>query len=145
MKRKATLQVDTKRPLKVRRRTIIHTSQSLRQQAQGDGTEEEIQEVFHIMIQWDKENEVPEEDVTAAPPQLEDEGQGTIHNLKELNLRTSEEPKPIFGSSPLSTAEVEEYYQLLSEYKDVFAWTYKEMPDLDPTISMHHLIVGNVP
>ena len=27
------------------------------------------------------------------------------------------------------------------EYKDVFAWTYKEMPGLDPIIVVHHLTV----
>ncbi|KAM1325751.1 hypothetical protein FF1_046741 [Malus domestica] len=47
MKRQATLAVDTNRPLKVRRRTIIHTRQSSHQQ-----------------IQKDKEYEIPKEDVT---------------------------------------------------------------------------------
>ena len=27
------------------------------------------------------------------------------------------------------------------EYKDVFAWTYKEMPGLDPTIAVHRLAI----
>ncbi|KAM2044773.1 hypothetical protein ACFX1T_009046 [Malus domestica] len=40
MKRQATLEVDTKGPLKVRRRTIIYTGQSSRQQTQEDRTEE---------------------------------------------------------------------------------------------------------
>ena len=71
MKRHATLEVDTKGPLKVRRRIIIHTDQSLRQQAQEDSTEEEVQDVFHITIQ-EEEDKIPEEGVTAAPPQLED-------------------------------------------------------------------------
>ncbi|KAB2615234.1 hypothetical protein D8674_021822 [Pyrus ussuriensis x Pyrus communis] len=141
MKRQAILEVDTKGPLKVRRRTIIHTRQSLCQQAREDSTEEEIQDVFHITVQEGKEDEIPEEDVTAAPPQLEDGGQATVDDLKELNLGTSKEPKPIFVSALLSTDEIEEYYQLLLEYKDVFAWTYKEMPGLDPIIAVHHLAV----
>ncbi|KAM1264376.1 hypothetical protein ACFX2J_034191 [Malus domestica] len=57
MKRQATLEVDTKGPLKVRRRTIIYTGQSSRQQTQGDCTEKEAQE--------DKEDEILEEDVTS--------------------------------------------------------------------------------
>ncbi|KAB2611505.1 hypothetical protein D8674_019537 [Pyrus ussuriensis x Pyrus communis] len=141
MKRQAILEVDTKGPLKVRRRTIIHTRQSLCQQAREDSTEEEVQDVFHITVQESKEDEIPEEDVTAAPPQLEDGGQATVDDLKELNLGTSKEPKPIFVSALLSTDEIEEYYQLLLEYKDVFAWTYKEMPGLDPIIAVHHLAV----
>ncbi|KAM2613714.1 hypothetical protein TB2_028421 [Malus domestica] len=122
MKRQAILEVDTNGPLK-------------------DDTEEEFQDVFHITIQESKEDEIPEEDVTAVPPQLEDGGQSTVDDLKELNLGTKEEQKPIFVSALLSADEVDEYYQLLSEYKDVFAWTYKEMPGLDPVIAVHHLAV----
>ncbi|KAM1172980.1 hypothetical protein ACFX2I_022995 [Malus domestica] len=68
-------------------------------------------------------------------------GQATVDDLKELNLGTEEEQKPIFVSALLRADEIEEYYQLLSEYKDVFAWTYKEMPDLNPVIVVHHLAV----
>ncbi|KAM1259922.1 hypothetical protein ACFX2I_039219 [Malus domestica] len=57
MKRQATLEVDTKGPLKVRRRTIIYTGQSSRQQTQEDHTEEKAQE--------DKEDEILEKDVTS--------------------------------------------------------------------------------
>ena len=64
-----------------------------------------------------------------------------VDDLKELNLGTSEEPKPICVSALLSAEEIEEYYQLLLEYKDVFAWTYKEMLGLDPIIIVHHLAV----
>ncbi|KAM1588554.1 hypothetical protein ACFX10_027555 [Malus domestica] len=99
MKHQATLKVDTKGPLKVRKCTIIHTGQSSHQQAQKDDIEEEVQDVFHITIQKDKEEEILEEDVTVVPPQLKDEGQATIDDLKELNLGTSEEPKPIFVSA----------------------------------------------
>ncbi|KAM1658315.1 hypothetical protein ACFXTN_042496 [Malus domestica] len=141
MKRQAILEVDANGPLIVRRRTIIHNGQSAYQQTQEDDTKEEVQDVFHITIQEGKEDETPEEDVTAAPPQLEDGGQATDDNLKELNLGTKEEQKPIFVSALLRADEIEEYYQLLSEYKDVFAWTYKEMPGLDPVIAVHHLAV----
>ncbi|KAM1027360.1 hypothetical protein ACFX2A_041136 [Malus domestica] len=141
MKRQAILEVNTVGSLKVKRRTIIHTRQSSCQQAQEVNTEEEVQDVFHITIQEGEEDEILEEDVIAAPSQLEDGGQATVDDLKELNLGTSEEPKPIFVSALLSADEIEKYYQLLLEYKDVFAWTYKEMPGLDPIIAVHHLAV----
>ncbi|KAM2661174.1 hypothetical protein EV2_023516 [Malus domestica] len=57
MKRQATLEVDTKGPLKVRRRTIIYINQSSCQQTQENDTEKEAQE--------DKEDEIPEKDVTS--------------------------------------------------------------------------------
>ncbi|KAM1325672.1 hypothetical protein ACFX2H_046349 [Malus domestica] len=55
MKRQAILEVDANGPL-------------------IDDTKEEVQDVFHITIQEGKEDETPEEDVTAAPPQLKDGG-----------------------------------------------------------------------
>ncbi|KAM1365486.1 hypothetical protein ACFX2F_043904 [Malus domestica] len=67
MKHQAILEVDTNGSLKVRRCTIIHTRRSLCQQAREDSTEEEVQDVFHITIQEGKEDEIPEQDVTAAP------------------------------------------------------------------------------
>ncbi|KAM2690737.1 hypothetical protein EV1_043866 [Malus domestica] len=141
MKRQAILEVDTVGSLKVKRRTIIHTGQSSCQLAREVNTEEEAQDIFHITIQEGEEDESLEEDVIAAPSQLEDGGQATVDDLKELNLGTSEEPKPIFVSALLSAGEIEKYYQLLLEFKDVFAWTYKEMPGLDPIIAVHHLAV----
>ncbi|KAM1140181.1 hypothetical protein ACFX19_040976 [Malus domestica] len=120
MKHQAILEVNTVGSLKV-------------------NTEEEAQDVFHITIQEGEEDEILEEDIIAAPSQLEDGGQATVDDLKELNLGTSKEPKPIFLSALLSADEIEKYYQLLLEYKDVFAWTYKEMPGLDPIIDVHHL------
>ncbi|KAM1212301.1 hypothetical protein ACFX2G_003942 [Malus domestica] len=141
MKRQTILEVNTIGSLKVKRRTIIHTGQSSCQQTQGVNTEEEAQDVFHITIQEGEEDEILEEDVITAPSQLEDGGQATVDDLKELNLGTSEEPKPIFVSALLNADEIEKYYQLLLEYKDVFAWTYKEMPGLDPIIVVHHLAI----
>ncbi|CAL8174006.1 unnamed protein product [Prunus armeniaca] len=68
-------------------------------------------------------------------------GQATVDELKELNLGTNEDPRPIFVSALLNPSEQESYHQLLLEYKDVFAWTHKEMPGLDPKVAVHHLAV----
>ncbi|KAM1563344.1 hypothetical protein ACFX10_037773 [Malus domestica] len=56
MKRQATLEVDIKGQLKVKKLTIIHTGQSSRQQIQMDDTENEVQDIFHIMTQEDEED-----------------------------------------------------------------------------------------
>ena len=44
-------------------------------------------------------------------------------------------------SSLLTLEEESKYFELLMEYKDVFAWTYKEMPGLDPTVAVHLLAI----
>ncbi|KAM1282178.1 hypothetical protein ACFX2H_022570 [Malus domestica] len=90
MKRQAILEVDANGPL-------------------IDDTKEEVQDVFHITIQEGKGDEIPEEDVTAAPPQLKDVGQATVDDLKELNLGTKDEQKPIFVSALLNADKIEKY------------------------------------
>ena len=54
-----------------------------------------------------------------------------------MNLGTTDEPRSIFISALLTPAEEKEYLELLTEYKDVFAWTYKEMPSLDLRVVIH--------
>ena len=68
--------------------------------------------------------------------------QATIDQLREINLRTTYEPKPIFVSAMLNDEEVAQYEQLLQEYKDVFAWGYQDMPGLDPNVVVHKLAIS---
>ncbi|RVW15495.1 Transposon Ty3-I Gag-Pol polyprotein [Vitis vinifera] len=53
---------------------------------------------------------------------------GTIDQLRELRIR-----------SDLSTDERDSLIQLLISYLDVFAWSYEDMPGLDPSIVQHRL------
>lgn len=41
----------------------------------------------------------------------------------------------------LSPEEEDKYIKLLLKYKDVFAWSYKEMPDFDPKVAVHWLAI----
>uniref|UniRef100_A0A7N2N597 RNA-directed DNA polymerase n=1 Tax=Quercus lobata TaxID=97700 RepID=A0A7N2N597_QUELO len=139
MKRNFTLEINTQGSLKVKRRTIVHTSQS----PVHDEEIEEVSSSFHITIEEStlSDAEATNEEVDEAPPALEDGGQATVDELKEINLGTVEEPRPTFISALLTPEEEEGYLKLLVEYKDVFAWTYKEMPGLNPSIALHHLAV----
>lgn len=56
--------------------------------------------------------------------------------------RTEEHPKPIFINESLSPPEKEDLIQLICEYIDVFAWSYKDMPGLDPQVVMHSLNIN---
>ena len=64
---------------------------------------------------------------------LEDGGQATVNELKELNLETTKESRPVYVSSLLTFEEEKDYFNLLGEYKEVFAcaWSYQEMARLD--------------
>ena len=76
-----------------------------------------------------------------APQAFEDEGQATVDELKKLNFGTNKDPRPIYVSMLLSPSEKKSYLKLLLNYKDVFAWSYKEMSGLDPKVAVHQLMV----
>ena len=62
--------------------------------------------------------------------------------MEEINLGAGLGlPKPIFISSQLIAQEIERFVALLKRYVDVFAWTYDEMPGLDPGLVVHSLNV----
>jgi len=62
--------------------------------------------------------------------------------LREINLGAKlGSQKPIFISSQLTVQEKERIPALLKKYMDVFAWTYDEMPGLDPGLVVHSLNV----
>jgi len=58
-----------------------------------------------------------------------------------LNLGTKEDPCPIYVSNMLMPEEEKEYFSLLFEFRDVFVWSYKEMPALDPKFAVHFLVI----
>ena len=71
-----------------------------------------------------------------------DEQVGAEEKLEEINLGSnSQEPRPISISSRLSETGKSKLIMLLKEYKDVFAWDYREMPGLDPGLVVHTLNV----
>lgn len=56
-----------------------------------------------------------------------------------INLGTNENPKKIQIGSTLSTQERSDLNTLLEEFQDVFAWSYEDMPGIDPEIVQHRI------
>ena len=123
--------------LKVKRHDVIIT----RPKENDLYDEEEATSCHHVTIEEALEAKVLEEDAKEASSSLEDGGQSTIDELKEVNLRTIEEPRPTFISAQLADDEEKKYVNLLTVYKDVFAWLYREMPGLDPKVVVHRLTI----
>ena len=69
-------------------------------------------------------------DERVSPPfdDLETVDLGITDKHKEMRIRTT-----------LPTDERDSLLRLLKSYLDVFAWSYEEMPSLDPSIVLHHL------
>lgn len=138
MKRKTFVTLNTSQgSLKVKRHDVILTNPEKEGSEQGECETS----CHHITIIEESETGTHEEDAENAPQSLEDGGQSTVDELKEVNLGTIEEPRPTFISASLSNEEVDKYMSLLTEYRDIFAWSYKEMPGLDPKVAVHHLAI----
>ena len=45
----------------------------------------------------------------------------------------------VFIGAECSCEEVQIYIELFKEYRDVFAWSYEEMPGIDPSIVQHEI------
>ncbi|KAL0295178.1 UNVERIFIED_CONTAM: hypothetical protein Sangu_2512800 [Sesamum angustifolium] len=149
MKRQTTLTVSHGRVLKTKAQTMIFT------QVQSDdnddkesvassnyisnSAEENIAQTYHITLIED--GEVEEEYTEDALAELEEGIKATINELKEVKLGNIEIPRPIYISASLTQEEEGTYIGLLHEFKDVFAWPYKEMLELDPKVAVHHLSV----
>ncbi|XP_070056284.1 uncharacterized protein [Nicotiana tomentosiformis] len=107
-----------------------------------DNTElEDVSPCYHISFNDGDPQE--DEDAKYAPPELEARVKVTIDALKEVNLGTDEEPRPTYLTALLKVDEESTYIELLKEFRDVFSWSYKEMPGLHPKVAVHHLVVKN--
>ncbi|XP_049358856.1 uncharacterized protein LOC125823531 [Solanum verrucosum] len=89
--------------------------------------DEELEDIVwccHISVNGN--DPLEEEDAGDAPPELEERVKTTIDPLKEVNLGIDEDPRPTYLSSFLEVDEEITYMNILKEYRDVFAWSYKE-------------------
>ena len=64
--------------------------------------------------------------------------------MKEVNLGNDEDPQQTYLSAFVEFDEEVAFMNILKEYRDVFAWSYKEMPGLNPRVAIHQLTVKMV-
>ena len=62
------------------------------------------------------------------PLKLEDGWQAAIDELVEINIGSEDDPKSIFLSAQLSPEGKKSIRNILVDYIDCFAWSYKEIP-----------------
>ncbi|XP_060200095.1 uncharacterized protein LOC132628316 [Lycium barbarum] len=161
MRRQTKLVVSCEEVLKEKSHTVVYTKER-------DEDEESVGSSYHITAQSDRDTSFQievadklenisscyhisfndgdpreDEDARDAPPELEEGVKTTVDSLKEVNLGTDEDPRPTYLSDFLTGDEEDTYMEILKEYRDVFAWSYKEMPGLDPKVAVHHLAVKN--
>ena len=60
-------------------------------------------------------------------------------SIELIDFGVPDQPREIRIGSSLSPDDRSRLIDLLRSYLDVFAWSYEDMPGLDPTIVQHHL------
>ncbi|XP_060202223.1 uncharacterized protein LOC132630681 [Lycium barbarum] len=140
MRRQTDLMVSYGEVLKENSHIVVYTKER-------DEDEQSVGSSYHVTCNHISINDgEPQEDEDAkdALPEFEEGVKTTVNALKEVNLGTDEDPRPTCVNSLLAVDEESAYVELLKEYKDVFSWSYKEMPGLDPKVAVHHLTLKNV-
>ena len=59
--------------------------------------------------------------------------------LETINLGNDENPHIIKIGSTLNEKERKDIQELLIEFQEVFAWSYEDIPKIDPKIAQHHI------
>ena len=62
-----------------------------------------------------------------------------IEQTKTINIGSEENPKPLSIGTSLTEAETLAITNLLTEFGDVLAWSYKDMPGIDRSIAEHKI------
>ena len=57
--------------------------------------------------------------------------------LETFNLGNDENPPLIKIGSTLNKQEMKDLKELLTEFQEVFAWPYEDMPSINPAIAQH--------
>mgnify|MGYP003703501807 CR=1 FL=1 len=62
-----------------------------------------------------------------------------MDEITTVNIGTEEDPRLVQIGSTLSSGERERLVALLKDFNDVFAWSYEDMPGIDPEIVQHRI------
>ncbi|PKI70467.1 hypothetical protein CRG98_009137 [Punica granatum] len=84
-----------------------------------------------------EDSQVPE--IEKSLRRLEDHQITSIEPTEEINVGTKEEPRTLKIGTTLDPAQQTRMIDFLREYQEVFAWSYADMPSLDPSIVEHFL------
>ena len=86
----------------------------------------------------EEEEEIPDE-ISRLLEQERKSIQAYGEELEVINLGTEEDRKEIKIGASLEANVKKQVIELLREYVDVFAWSYRDMPGLDTNIVVHRL------
>ena len=101
--------------------------------SQSDQFSVETKDFIHGKFDWFK-NPIP------APDAFKEGNMANISPTIKINISTNPEVvEEILLGASCSPEEVVAYKALFQEFHDIFAWSYTEIPGLDPSIMEHHI------
>ena len=62
--------------------------------------------------------------------------------IQFVNLGADDEPKMVQIGNTLTSSEKDELVTLLKEFKEIFAWSYKDMLRIDANIVQHCILTN---
>ena len=93
----------------------------------------ETKDFIHGKVDWFK-NPIP------TPDAFEKGNMANISPTIKIDISTNSEIiEEIMLGASCSPEEVNAYTTLFQEFRDIFTWSYPEMPNLDPSIMEHHI------
>ncbi|XP_074266542.1 uncharacterized protein LOC141589817 [Silene latifolia] len=109
------------------------------------GVEDTPSPVFPFPNEVEDRQVEEEEEEVEPPPQLVkgleeyDQRSSVIEDTEVVNVGTTLEPQELKIGTTLDPAERKGFVELLNEFKDVFAWSYKDMPGINKEIAEHKI------
>ncbi|PKI61602.1 hypothetical protein CRG98_017977, partial [Punica granatum] len=85
----------------------------------------------------DKDSQVPE--IEESLHRLEDRQLTSLEPTEEINVGTEDEPRTLKIGTGLDPTQRARMVDFLTRYQEVFAWSYADIPGLDPSIVKHFL------
>ena len=93
----------------------------------------ETKDFIHGKVDWFK-NPIPALDA------FEEGNMENISPTIKIDFSTNSDiVEEIMLGASCSPKEVDAYKALFQEFRDIFSWSYTEMPSLDPSIMEHHI------
>ena len=68
-----------------------------------------------------------------------DEPETIIEKLEEISLDEGDPEKEVLVGTLLSKKERDEFMTFLRDNRNIFAWSHKDIPGVDPSMAVHQL------
>ena len=90
-------------------------------------------------IQNESDNEEEYESMSKILEQYEEKPKPNLEETEIINIGTKEEVREVKISVHLSERQKKEMVEFLTNFQDVFAWSYEDMPGISTDIVVHRL------